>query len=322
MSKEKEIRSKFSTLYIQPEVLKKIMYYAEAAEGEVSGLGTILIDKEKDLIVDEVFLLEQESSAGDTELKPEAISKLMEDMIKKDQDPGKLKFWWHSHADMGVFWSGTDDACAETLSREWAFSMVVNKRGEKKCRLDLYNPFRITIDNIRVEEMLEEDEDLKEKCKKEVEEKVKSPIERWRGKGWDKDKDRWPGYGGYGGFGYEDYGESYYDRFRANVDLKDVEVKDVERLMTAAQSNEDVGGIFAKETWDDYIKESIKEYIEDRYESKADCSRIGTFDKEHHLCKECKVAKVCAYWTKVFDEDWVDAEEELEEIKEEVIEIK
>ena len=190
MKADKEIRTKFTTLYIDPLVMKRIKYYAQAATGEVSGLGTVVKDENGRHIVNNVFLLEQESSAADTELSPEAISKLMTDMIKNNQNPAELKFWWHSHADMGVFWSGTDDACAESLSKEFAFSLVVNKSGDTKCRLDLYAPFRITFDGVKVTELPQEDKNLKEACEKEVKEKVKSPYYQYKGNNgnaWDRD---------------------------------------------------------------------------------------------------------------------------------------
>jgi hypothetical protein len=187
MVQEKSVTTKFTTLFIDPIVMKRLMYYTQAATGEVSGLGTIIKDEKNRHVVNNIYLLEQEASASDTELKPEAISKLMTDMMKANQDPGALKFWWHSHAAMGVFWSGTDDICAETLSKEFAFSLVVNKAGERRCRLDLYSPFRITFDGVKVEELLQEDVDLKRECEKEVAEKVKTGYERynnWHDRDW------------------------------------------------------------------------------------------------------------------------------------------
>src|SRR5665213_1998913 len=135
-----EIKKKFDALYIDPLAMKKVMYYAQAADGEVSGLGIIEKDAEGKYVVTEVFLLDQECTGADTEINPEAISSLMITLMQANKDPGKLKFWWHSHVNMAVFWSGTDDTACETLSREFAFSLVVNKSREMKCRLDIYNP--------------------------------------------------------------------------------------------------------------------------------------------------------------------------------------
>ena len=262
MAQEKEVRTKFTTLYVDPTVMKRIMYYTQAADGEVSGLGTLIKDDKGRYVVNQVFLLEQESSGADTELKPEAISKLMTDMINRKEDPSTLKFWWHSHASMGVFWSGTDDSCAETLSKEFAFSLVVNKAREMRCRLDLYNPFRITFDGVKVTEIVQEDVNLKEECEKEVKEKVKSPGQYW--KNWhDKDHGGYPGYDDYGCAGYGGYGgyaghKGVIPRIgytKDRVKLDEAIVDDIERLIDQAEKNNTDGGIFCKDTWDEYIRE-------------------------------------------------------------------
>jgi hypothetical protein len=315
---EKEVRTKFTTLFLDPIVSKKLAYYTKAAVGEVSGLGTVTKDDKGRWVVNKVFLLEQQSSAADTELKPEAISKLMTDMMKADEDPGLLKFWWHSHADMGVFWSGTDDACAETLSREYAFSLVVNKKGEKRCRLDLYNPFRVTFDGVRVEELIPEDKVLQEECEKEVKEKVKSTHESW--KGWDFDKEY--GFHDYRGNtrGYDwDKRSNYAGSQKKRITLPETLASDIERLMDLSSRNSHEGGVFCKETWDEYIHDTLKEIAEKRYEKKASCSSFGTFDTNYDDCTgKCKIKKQCAFWTRFLDETEEDAASQLEDLNRDV----
>ena len=312
---EKEVRTKFTTLYIDPIVMRKIKYYTQAADGEVSGLGTVIKDDKGRHIVNNVFLLEQESSAADTELNSEAISKLMTDMINKNENPAFLKFWWHSHATMGVFWSGTDDACAETLSREYAFSLVVNKAGESKCRLDLYNPFRITFDGVKVTEISHEDTALKEECEKEVKEKVKTG----RSWNWQKDQSGYDTQDYYHGGGYFPTKPAGSDRpvyqgiGKSRIKLPDHVVEDIERLMDLAKDNIQQGGVFTPNTWDEFIVKTMKEIFEKRFQKKAECNSPGTFDKTLPLCvNHCKVKKECAFWTKFFDEGEEDANKEEE----------
>lgn len=314
--KEKEVKVKFSTLYILPRALKRIMYYAKAAEGEVSGLGTIMKDPSGKYIVDEVYLLEQESSGADTELNPEAISKLMTDMMKDNQDPSKLKFWWHSHANMGVFWSGTDDTCAETLSREFAFSLVVNKSGESLCRLDIYNPIRITFNHIKLVEIVEEDKELQTLCELEVKEKVKTPSYGYqhpaRGamggyacKPGDYSRGRHPhyydhhGYGGYEG-GYPDSWDYPEDKKKedSRIKLSEEEVKDIEGFIEIATKNATSGGSLSPLTWEEHAMEILKKILDDRYEKKAACRAFATWDDSYNACGgACKCVKICKYWT-------------------------
>jgi hypothetical protein len=296
--------------------MKRIKYYTQAADGEVSGLGTVIKDEKGRHVVNKVFLLEQESSGADTELDTEAISKLMTDMMAKNEDPALLKFWWHSHANMGVFWSGTDDSCAETLSKEFAFSLVVNKAGDLRCRLDLYNPFRITFDGIKVTEIIQEDASLKEQCEKEIKEKVKSPGGRWQN--WKNDNSGIDDY--YGGF----YGQRRSIiptiESKSRVRLPEHVIEDIERLCDLATENATHGGIFCVETWNEFILKTLKEVFEKRFEKKAGCNNPGTFDKDAPICvKKCKMAKACAFWTKFFDETEADAKPELEELNKDTV---
>lgn len=318
---EKEIKTKFSTLFIDPVAMRRIKYYAEAATGEVSGLGVIRIDDKGRHIVSDVHLLEQESSGADTELKPEAISILMTDMMKKNEDPGMLKFWWHSHANMGVFWSSTDDACAETLSHEYAFSLVVNKAGEKKCRLDLYHPIRITIDGIKIEELKSEDAELKEACEKEVKEKVRSPGYRYAGKAWNDDE--------YGGYGSEwEYGRGYFhgykgkgfsNKSRVTIDKDTIEC--IKLLLDQVSFNNNSEGILDPDTWKEFFHEQLKVMVEERLTKKASCHAPLTFSETFEECTgKCKVKKDCAYWTKYFEESEEDAKNLIDDS--EVIESK
>jgi len=300
----KNTEPRFSTLYIRPEAMKRIMYYAEAADGEVSGLGTIS-KSGKRIVVDKVFLLEQESSSGDTELDPEAISKLMGEMIKNNEDPAKLKFWWHSHGNMGVFWSGTDDECAETLSKEYAFSLVVNKDREIRCRLDLHSPFRLTIDHIKMREISEENPTLKEECKKEVDEKVKSMRTYYYNR-YDNDK-----------FG------SKWNNNMEKIDIRESQVKDVERFLECAERTQSCGGAYSKECLDIYIKETIKEIVKERFEEKSKCTTFGTFENDSTFCGECKVGKVCKNWTEKWEKQDDEYEYEIgDEIREEAQKIR
>lgn len=304
MAVEKSVTTKFTTLYIDPIVMKRINYYTQAASGEVSGLGIVSVDEKGRHVVNKVYLLEQESSGADTELKPEAISKLMVDMMKENEDPGKLKFWWHSHANMGVFWSGTDDTCAETLSKEFAFSLVVNKAGDRRCRLDLYQPFRITFDGVKVEVLSQEDKALKEECEKEVQEKVKAPYEKytnWR----DKDYD---GYGyGYGQSSWHDkthVPSQRYGDIKSKVMLPDPVVGDINTLMDMITRYEDKGGARCPSAWADYIFDILKDTVERRLEKKAACKAVLTYDKTYEQClKSCKVSAFCRKWTEFFEKN-------------------
>jgi hypothetical protein len=310
---EQEAKAKFDALYIDPTAMKKIQYWTDAADGEVSGLG-IVENEDGKYVVKDAYILDQKCSSADTELEPEAISKLMTDIIKDGKDPARLKFWWHSHVNMSTFWSGTDDECAETLSKEFAFSLVVNKSKDKRCRLDLYDPFRITVDHIKVLELTPDDEDLKKKCEDDVKDKVKSHTTYYRGndyysggyfRGGHHKEDPYHGYGGWP----HDVDE-WNDRpknWGKRIKLPMEDVNEVERLGDAIYR---LG--LTPETIHDYIKDVMTDVIKETYEGKAACrDGAGTYDVEEKLCQECKIANICERLTNKFGPkvEYIEADE-------------
>jgi hypothetical protein len=135
MSKEE------SVIYISPKINSRIMEYAQAASGEISGFGSI---NPHTNIVDKLFpLMSQECSGSETEINPKMIT----EFVTSGQS-ATANLWWHSHVMMGCFWSKTDDECIEALGRTMnsLLSIVVNKKREYKARFDLFRPIRITVD--------------------------------------------------------------------------------------------------------------------------------------------------------------------------------
>lgn len=134
-------------ILIAKDLMDKMFGWANAAKGEVSGMG--LVRRAGDIFtIYDVFILPQESDAGYTELDRDGLAKLSMDLHKKGAAVKDLRFWWHSHADFGVFFSSTDDTCANALlgaNGEWGVSIVVNKKRDYLSRIDLYDPLHVTI---------------------------------------------------------------------------------------------------------------------------------------------------------------------------------
>lgn len=133
MNKEEEI-AKLGPMtkikvQIPQEVYQKIMYWIDKAPGEISGLGKIALDHTKGTFsVLSVTLLDQVNSGASTDLDPADISKAMFELREQE---GMLNFWWHSHVNMAVFWSGTDIDTIRTIGQNgFVLSTVFNKRRE------------------------------------------------------------------------------------------------------------------------------------------------------------------------------------------------
>lgn len=163
-------------IYLTSNAYLKLKYYALAADGEISGLGKCHALNEEAILVDDIYCLKQTSSGVHTELDKEAIAEFYEKMHKAKQDISQLRLWWHSHADMKSFFSGTDD---ETLKLgfkcdSYMVSVVINHDLEMVGKIELFKPFKYSLD--ATVGIYLEDKKLEARIKAEVEEKVTSPV--------------------------------------------------------------------------------------------------------------------------------------------------
>jgi len=128
----------------------KIMYYVDKCPKEISGLG-VVENFDGVLTVTDIILLKQECTATETDLDADAIA-TAEYEHHKSGKAGELRFWWHSHVNMGVFWSGTDKTAMKELSEHgWFIHGVFNKKGEVRCAYTANKPLKIFVDDIDLE---------------------------------------------------------------------------------------------------------------------------------------------------------------------------
>lgn len=130
--------------YIDNKDWKKVIDYAQASynefKSEIGGFMVAKIDKDGDYIISKPEILKQTVTGGTTEMDKVAVADYY---VKVCMEHGKdVRFiWWHSHADMGAFWSGTDTTTMkEYSSGDWSAFLVVNIRGEYKFRVCVWNP--------------------------------------------------------------------------------------------------------------------------------------------------------------------------------------
>lgn len=127
---------------------QKMMAYVINCPTEINGFG--LVEVRDDIIrVKDVFILDQVASPGHAEVDHDALTHFIHEMVLSGTgNPGSIKFQWHSHVNMESYFSPTDTANIERWPGDWLISLVVNKRGEFRCRLDIFEPFRVEIDVI------------------------------------------------------------------------------------------------------------------------------------------------------------------------------
>lgn len=120
-------------IILKPEVNAEIEYYVAKSNVEISGLGRCKLIDDNTIVVNKVYLLEQENGPTATDIDPDAVAKLMYESMSDEEEHGELNFWWHSHVNMGVFWSGTDtDTIKQFGENGYLIATVFNKKKEMR----------------------------------------------------------------------------------------------------------------------------------------------------------------------------------------------
>jgi hypothetical protein len=129
---------------IDAEALERIWHWTELARGEFSCLAEV----DDDLLVRDVELFDQVCTQASTDIDQQALARF----LVQHPRPERVRAWIHSHGNLTVFWSQQDDQCIEGLANESLLvSIVVNKRHDVRCRIDLFDPLRITLDEVPLE---------------------------------------------------------------------------------------------------------------------------------------------------------------------------
>lgn len=129
-SKPADQRDLQPKVVINEDVYQKVMYWIKKAPGEVSGMGKVIFDPIKnEFRVVTAYLLKQKNTGSSTEIDAADIGKLL---FQTRNDPGELRWWWHSHVNFGTFWSTTDMTTIRELGGQgWILATVLNKKEDR-----------------------------------------------------------------------------------------------------------------------------------------------------------------------------------------------
>jgi hypothetical protein len=118
-------------LIIPRSVMDKISWWMHRTDKEVSGFGSLEYDeKNKTFKVKDAILLKQKVTATSAEVDGNAMARAM---FRMKDDPNGLKWHWHSHVNMGVFWSMDDMEIIRSLGqRGWILATVFNYKDERR----------------------------------------------------------------------------------------------------------------------------------------------------------------------------------------------
>lgn len=159
-------------LVLTADAWQKMRYYVDACTGEVSGLGRIE-KRDGDLYVTDVAIFEQAVSGSHSDIDTDALARFQVERVRAGDDMSGWRLWWHSHASMKAFFSGTDTSTIDA-SHEFGYlvSLVTNHEHDIVARVDVYEPVRVHA-TLEVEIEERENDELKKAVEAEVREKVR-----------------------------------------------------------------------------------------------------------------------------------------------------
>jgi hypothetical protein len=161
------------SVLVPEAVWRKMMAYVNICDYEINGFGYVTQLDESTVQVEDVFILKQAVNAGSAVTEPGEVASHITQMIEQGKDTSSLRFQWHSHVRMQAYFSGTDTGTIDAYANcDWMISLVLNKREEFAVRLDVYQPFRISVP-VTLKRLIEEDDELLEACAREIKEKVR-----------------------------------------------------------------------------------------------------------------------------------------------------
>lgn len=196
-TESKEVKFK---LVVPRDVMDKISWWMHRTDKEVSGFGSLDFDESTNTFtVRDAILLKQEVGPASAEIDPLAMAKAMFRM--KDEKNG-LKWHWHSHVNMGVFWSADDMEIIRSLGqRGWILATVFNYAEEHRTayftQTRVPNPaggdaivHDVFMDDITTSVVNYVSRNLHTAWDKEYDENVTEE------KSWNSLSGEWPAYGG------------------------------------------------------------------------------------------------------------------------------
>ena len=93
----------------------------------------------------------QANTKASSDIEGEEIGKIVTDLVQSGNCSSELRLHWHSHNDMSVFHSGTDNENYDDLKTgDFLVSIVANKKNEMLGRVDYYKPFNVIYNNLPI----------------------------------------------------------------------------------------------------------------------------------------------------------------------------
>lgn len=159
-------------LKITSDAYTKLWYFICECDQEITGFGKVRKTDEDMLEIFDIEIFPQEVSGTHATLDDEALAQFIADKVRAGEDIAAYRVWWHSHVNLEAFFSAIDTGTID-ISTEFPYliSIVGNKKGVFKSRIDIFEPIRLTQD-LTLE--ISDDENVLEWVREEIAQKVET----------------------------------------------------------------------------------------------------------------------------------------------------
>lgn len=185
-------------VYMTDEVAEDIQIIVDQVQDEVGWYCCVKKTSSGNYLLYKTILPEQEVNGATCEITAEGQSKIMMDMVENEQDElfNDMKFWGHSHVNMGVFASGQDDIQIKEFcknSEDFFIRGIFNKKGDFK--IDIYDVInKIIIKDAKLEVVRYPTSEREAFWKNIIDKNVRKLVSSYRVVG---KEDNWHYKGGY-----------------------------------------------------------------------------------------------------------------------------
>lgn len=133
-------------VFFSIEAQRTIDYIVDQSPDEIAWLG-LVEEVEDGYLVQKIVIPEQEVSGTTVDISAEAMGRLVNELMDEGLDPSLLRYHGHSHVNMAVHPSTTDqDHISEYLEGvDWFIRSIHNKKGDR--RVDVFEKFNQRVVN-------------------------------------------------------------------------------------------------------------------------------------------------------------------------------
>ena len=142
------------TVRFSQQAYQQMNALTDACPIEISAMGVLASTAQRrEWGISEKFYIigfhvpDQECTGGSTIMETDSLSELTLALRDQGIASEQICVWWHSHVNMGVSHSGTDEKQIEDFHFDKVcISIITNKRREINVRVDIFSPFRFTFE--------------------------------------------------------------------------------------------------------------------------------------------------------------------------------